>query len=421
MAGYRASGGLTAAEQLLNRIWGFESFRSGQKKAILAIERGRDCVAVLPTGGGKSICYQVPALLSPGLSLVVSPLLSLMQDQVAALRTRGVPASYLGSSLTPDQRRDAIAALRAGRTKLLYLSPEQLPRILARQLLTRVDLLAVDEAHCISEWGHEFRPHYRSLGKHRARLGTPPTIAVTGTATRETRRDIERVLGLRNPVRILNSFDRPNLHFRVERHRSDRSRLLRLKQLVSGTGGSVIVYVPTRNRTDAVCHILNSWGIWAAPYHAGLPAGERKRLLREFLDGSTKVMVATNAFGMGIDKPDVRIVAHLGVPPRPEAYYQEAGRAGRDGKRSLCTILWIDADLDLARYLSGTSQRTEGSQYLRARRRGFDAMKKYVGRRACRRQMLLRYFGEAIPRCGDCDYCVSTARRRVATVLFHRK
>jgi ATP-dependent DNA helicase RecQ len=347
-------------------------------------------------------------VLRPGLTLVVSPLISLMQDQVAALRKRGIAAAYL-SSTQPDAVRASVRdALLADRLKLLYVAPERLPRLVAESRV-RCGFLAVDEAHCISEWGHQFRPHYREIGRHRAALGSPTTLAVTATATPATRADIVTVVGLRNPVTVLQSFDRPNLHFGVRRCDAEPERAARAMAQLRGLPGTGIVYVPTRNRADGFAALLRRQGFDAAPYHAALPPGARKALLRRFLDGSIRVMVATNAFGMGIDKPDVRLVLHLGIPSRPESYYQEAGRAGRDGAPARCELLWTRKDLVLMRKLAGQGP---------AAAAGLATMRRYVHGRRCRRQVLLEYLGEPGVRCSGCDRCHPWIARLTAAVPF---
>jgi len=396
----------------------------------VAVLHGRDCLAVLPTGAGKSLCYQVPALVLPGLTLVISPLISLMQDQVTALRRRGVPAAYLSSTQSPALQEAVTQAVRSGQVRLLYVAPERwhsVPRLLGGRA---VALLAVDEAHCISEWGHEFRPQYRHLGSLRAALGEPATIALTATATPRTRRDIVEVLQLRQPVEVLSSFDRPNLYFAASRMESEpqrfRTLLSRLRQKASG---SAIVYVPTKNRADGIAQALRWLGFPAAPYHAGLPGPARRALLSRFQGGDLPIIVATTAFGMGIDKPDVRLVVHLGLPARPEAYYQEAGRAGRDGRPAYCELLWRDHDLELAGSLSelpgvrsgaASAAHTSCATYAggprppvptrspaeaEARRGGLEAMRRYVSTRGCRRAVLLAYLGERLATCSGCDRC----------------
>ncbi len=386
---------LDDARAVLKEVWGYPDFRFPQRRAVLAALRGRDCLALLPTGGGKSLCFQVPALLQNGMTLVVSPLISLMQDQVAALRSRGVAAAYLSSTQKPEMQLAVREAVLGGRIKLLYIAPERMERMSAVTRLKCVRL-AVDEAHCISEWGHDFRPHYRALGRHREALGSPPTTAVTATATPATREDIVRVLGLTDPVRILQSFDRPNLWFGVRKFANDVERARHAARMLAAAGGTAVVYVPTRNRADGVAMALRRWGFAAAPYHAALPAAARRGLLVRFLDGRVRVMVATNAFGMGIDKPDVRLVLHLGVPSRPEAYYQEAGRAGRDGKPARCELLWLPRDLLLTARLGG---RGPGGAP------GVETMRRYVMGRVCRRKHLLAYLGERLERCAGCDRC----------------
>jgi len=332
-----------------------------------------------------------------------------MQDQVAALRSRGIAAAYVSSTQKPETQRTVWRAVAAGQVKLLYVAPERLEQIPKRLDGLEVSFVAVDEAHCISEWGHEFRPHYRTIGKFRQLLGSPPTMAVTATATLETRDDVVTALGLRRPVRILQSFDRPNLVFEVEPIRSEAQRLQRLKCLLREADGTSVVYVPTRNRTDGVAVMLRQSGFSALPYHAGLPGPARKALLTRFLDDRCRVMVATSAFGMGIDKSDVRLVVHLGVPARPEAYFQEAGRAGRDGGRSRCVMLWTEGDLRLTAKMalgSGTAPVTDGVRIHReATRRGLETMRRYVRTRRCRRRLLLDYLGERLQRCSGCDRC----------------
>jgi ATP-dependent DNA helicase RecQ len=362
---------------------------------VLAGLAGRDCLALLPTGGGKSICFQLPAVVRGGLTLVVSPLISLMQDQVGALQRRGIAADYLSSTQPAEARAAVLERLRAGTLTLLYVAPERLPSLLRDHRIV-CGLFAVDEAHCISEWGHEFRPDYRALGTHRLALGNPPTLAVTATATPATRADIVTTLGLRNPVRVVASFDRPNLHFAVRRCADERARLYEALALVRDTPGTVIAYVPTRNRADGVAAWFLRKGIAAAPYHADLPGDARQDLLTRFLNGSVRVMAATNAFGMGIDKPDVRAVIHLGIPSRPEAYYQEAGRAGRDGAPARCELLWTAKDLALMHQLAGRGP---------AAKQGLRTMRGYVQRHRCRRHILLEYLGERLARCAGCDVC----------------
>jgi len=381
------SGGLEAARDVLRERFGHQSFRAHQLRVIGPLLAGLDVLAILPTGAGKSLCYQLPALLADGLTLVVTPLISLMQNQVGALRRRGIAAAYLSSLLSRAERRIILDAALAGRITLLYSAPERLGS-LARQLACAgrpVSLLAVDEAHCIVEWGNEFRPVYRRLGEYRYRLGDPTTVALTGSATSATRAAILQVLRVPRAEVVLTSFDRPNLQFAVERVDDDRARFARVRQLIRGADGPCIVYAPTRRLTELVTRALLRMGVRAAPYHAGLGAGTRRQVLIGFLRDRVPVVVATSAFGMGIDKPDVRRVIHWGPPRTLEAYYQEAGRAGRDGDRAECLILWMPSDL---RWSECTPE-----------------MRRYLEGRSCRRGRLLGYFGERVTRCTGCDRC----------------
>jgi ATP-dependent DNA helicase RecQ len=376
---------------MLHRYWGHGAFRPHQVRVIGPALAGHSVLAVLPTGAGKSLCFQIPALLGDGLTLVVSPLISLMQDQVGALVRRGLPAAYLNSTSGRAQRAAVLAGVRRGTVRLLYSAPERLPA-LVRWLTAagvRVTLLAVDEAHCIVEWGHEFRPIYRRLGEMRYRLGDPATVALTGSATPTARREILTVLRLRQAVEVLASFDRPNLRFELMRVRDDRERFERVRRMVRDRDGSVIVYAPTRRLAELITRALLRMGIRTAPYHAGLPLDLRRRVLVTFLRDRAPVIVATTAFGMGIDKPDVRRVVHWGPARTLEGYYQEAGRAGRDGYPATCTLLWHPEDW---RTTTGITA----------------SMRAFVERRHCRRRALLEHFGERLTgRCGGCDVCGS--------------
>lgn len=380
-------GGLDAARHALREHFGHRSFRIHQLRVIGPLLAGLDVLAVLPTGAGKSLCFQLPALMADGLTLVISPLISLMQNQVGALRHRGIAAAYLNSLLAPDQQRAILTAALAGRLKLLYCAPERLSALVRHltRARTPVSLLAVDEAHCIVEWGNEFRPVYRRLGAYRYLLKNPPTLALTGSATPATRAEILQVLRLREAAVVMTSFDRPNLAFAVERVSDDRTRFARIRGLIRDVPGHTLVYTPTRRLTELVTRALLRMGVRAAPYHAGLCAATRREVLLDFLRDRVPVVVATSAFGMGIDKADVRQVLHWGMPRTLEAYYQEAGRAGRDGGAALCLILWRPADFAW----------TECAPEMRA----------YVARPVCRRRMLLAYFGEALQHCSGCDRC----------------
>ncbi len=368
--------GLDAARTILRERFGHARFRVHQLRVLGPLLAGRDVLAVLPTGAGKSLCYQVPALLGQGLALVISPLISLMQDQVGALRRRGINAAYVNSQLDAEQRRTILDAASTGRLTLLYCAPERLASLTRRLVAARtpVALFAIDEAHCISEWGNEFRPVYRRLGVFRAALGRPPTIAVTGSATPAARADILHVLRMPNAEVVVTSFDRPNLDFRVCRVRDDRERFATIRRRVRDGAGASLIYTPTRRLTELVTRALLRSSVRAAPYHAGLSASVRRRVLRAFLTDHVHVIVATSAFGMGIDKPDVRQVLHWGPPPTLEAYYQEAGRAGRDGQPSECLILWRPQDLAWGNIAP--------------------PMRRYVEARRNHRELILEYFGE---------------------------
>jgi len=381
------TGGLPRARALLAERFGHAALRVHQIRVLGPLLAGQSVLAVLPTGAGKSLCYQLPALMAEGLTLVVSPLISLMQDQVGTLRRRGVAAAYVNSLLTAAERRTILEAVLGGRIRLLYCAPERLGSLVRtlRRTGGSVALFAVDEAHCIVEWGNEFRPVYRRLGAYRYLLKNPPTLALTGSATPATRAEILQVLRLREAAVVMTSFDRPNLAFAVERVSDDRTRFARIRGLIRDVPGHTLVYTPTRRLTELVTRALLRMGVRAAPYHAGLCAATRREVLLDFLRDRVPVVVATSAFGMGIDKADVRQVLHWGMPRTLEAYYQEAGRAGRDGGAALCLILWRPADFAW----------TECAPEMRA----------YVARPVCRRRMLLAYFGEALQHCSGCDRC----------------
>ncbi len=381
------SGGLARARELMHQHFGHAQLRVHQVKVLAPLLAGRSVLGVLPTGAGKSLCYQLPALMAEGMTLVVSPLIALMQDQVAALRRRRVRSAYLSSLLSPEDRRTVLTAVAERRVQVLYCAPERLARLVPalRAAAVPVTLLAVDEAHCIVEWGNEFRPVYRGLGKYRYLLGSPVTLAVTGSATPNARAEIVRVLRMPNAEIVVTSFDRPNLTFAAARVRDDRERFALIRERVRNEAGHVVVYTPTRRLTELVTRALLRVGIAAAPYHAGLTANTRRQVLLAFLRDEVPVIVATSAFGMGIDKADVRRVIHWGPARSLEAYYQEAGRAGRDGRRAECVILWRPSDLEW----------TDCD----------DAMRRYVSGRGCRRRMLLAHFGETAVGCAGCDRC----------------
>lgn len=347
---------LDDARVVLRRHFGYNDFRDGQSEAIAAAIAGRDALVLMPTGGGKSLCYQIPAQLLPGPTLVVSPLISLMKDQVDALDRVGLPATFVNSALPGDEMLRRMERLDRGDFKLLYIAPERFDSAVFRARVGRlaVSLLAVDEAHCISEWGHEFRPSYRRLGTVRAALRCP-TIALTATATPAVRRDIVRQLRLRRPAVVTRGFDRPNLAWHVVAARSDaeKARILLALLRIHIKDGVAIVYASTRKKVDLLADSLTGAGMHAVAYHAGAGAADRRRLQEAFQTDSARVVVATNAFGMGIDKPDVRLVIHYNAPASLEAYYQEAGRAGRDGQPALAVLLYAGRDRVTHEFLIG--------------------------------------------------------------------
>ncbi len=325
----------------LRELFGYPAFRAGQAQAVASVLAGRETMVILPTGGGKSVCYQVPALILPGLTLVVSPLISLMKDQVDALDRRGIPAAFINSSLTSGQVSDRMARARSGDLKLLYVAPERFSAgsTLDRLRDTTISLFAVDEAHCISEWGHDFRPSYLRLADVREQLGNPTVIALTATATPHVREDIVRQLHLGRPVTIVTGFDRINLTYHVRSCRTDADKDEGLVQELAARDGLAIVYASTRKAVERIAGMLSRKRIRALPYHAGLDDDHRREVQDAFMHEKARVIVATNAFGMGIDKPNVRLVLHHAMPGTLEAYYQEAGRAGRDGEPAECVLL----------------------------------------------------------------------------------
>ena len=325
--------------------WGYSAFRPGQREILQAVLDGRDVLGILPTGGGKSLCYQVPSLLGEGFVLVVSPLIALMQDQVHGLRQRGISAAFINSTLSYRSIDQRWTSAEHGQFRLLYVAPERLNTDLfeARAHRLNVSLLAVDEAHCVSEWGHTFRPDYLTIPKARERLGNPPLLAVTATATPTVRRDTVRLLALDDPKEVVQGFDRPNLVWSVFQTNRKRQKV---RDVVQGVEGSGIVYAATRRAVEQWTDWLNRQGVQAKGYHGGMRGPQRAEVQTAWLEGDTRVIVATNAFGMGIDKPDVRFVIHVDLPASLEAYYQEAGRGGRDGKRAYAVLLFQPPDAE---------------------------------------------------------------------------
>src|SRR5882672_4392128 len=336
--------------EALKQHFGYDSFRKGQEAVVRSVLSGRPTIAILPTGGGKSLCYQLPALLLEGTTVVVSPLVALMKDQVDALRARGIAATFVNSSLSDSERQERQAALRRGEIRLVYVAPERFrsPSFLSAMAGLSIPLLAVDEAHCISAWGHDFRPEYQQLARAREQLRAERVLALTATATPEVRRDIADALELRDPRVFVAGFDRPNLFIEVLRVSGDKDKLGRLLA-VARSGGPGIVYAATRKNVEKVVSALRVAGVDALGYHAGMADGERTSVQERFVRGDAPVIVATNAFGMGVDKADIRFVAHFDVPRSLEAYYQEIGRAGRDGLPSYALLLFNFADVMMQR------------------------------------------------------------------------
>ena len=391
------------ARAVLASRFGYDAFRPGQEAVVSALLSGRDVLAVMPTGAGKSVCYQVPAVVMEGMALVVSPLVSLMADQVRAVQEAGIRGAYLNSTLAPGQQAEVLRRAAEGAYDLMYVAPERLadPRFAAFARTARLALIAVDEAHCVSQWGQDFRPSYLSIGQFIAELPVrPPVAALTATATDLVRRDIVRLLGLRDAACTVTGFDRPNLRFAVER-REPKQKLACLDAFIDERRAeSGIVYCAKRATVEEVCDHLRERGIAATRYHAGLTAEERERNQRAFVNDTAPVMVATNAFGMGIAKSNVSYVVHYNMPGSVEAYYQEAGRAGRDGSPAECLLLWCDGDIATGRFFIEQESTHEGltaeeAEVVRAsRRRMLESMVGYCYTTGCLRAYILRYFGE---------------------------
>jgi ATP-dependent DNA helicase RecQ len=413
----------------LRRHFGHEAFRPGQEAVVAAVLAARDVLAVMPTGSGKSLGYQLPAVVLPGTTLVVSPLISLMKDQVDELNRRGIPCGALHSMLLPPRRREVIDAARGGRLRLLYVAPERFASAEFMRLLREVPIarFVVDEAHCVSEWGHDFRPDYRRLREAAAGcravdgMPRPPMAAFTATATPEVRDDIIAMLGLVSPTVLVAGFDRPNIHLRVARMSCDEEKDARLPRLVSGR--RALVYAATRRTTEAACQTLNDAGIDAEAYHAGLDERSRTRVQDRFASGRLRIVCATNAFGMGIDRPDVEAVVHYAIPGSVEAYYQEIGRAGRDGRPATATLLWDVNDVSIRRFLIDSPKRerpgrppadpVESARRKQLEHCKLDRMIAYAQADGCLRATILRYFGDPAVRepCGACANCAGPAKR----------
>ena len=400
--------------QVLRQVFGYESFRPGQEELIAEIMAGRDVLGIMPTGAGKSLCYQVPALMLPGITLVVSPLISLMKDQVNALTQSGVAAAYINSSLTAKQYNQALDNAASGAYKIIYVAPERLsaPDFLAFAKTADIDMVTIDEAHCVSQWGQDFRPGYLDIPTFIEGLDERPIVsAFTATATHCVREDIQKLLRLQSPHTLVTGFDRDNLYFEVRTPKDkDRELLSFLKQNEEKSG---IVYCATRKAVEEVCELLNGSGFMATRYHAGLGDGERQRNQEDFLYDRQAIMVATNAFGMGIDKSNVGFVVHYNMPKNLESYYQEAGRAGRDGEPAHCLLLYAPKDVRINQFLINHSR--DGGDALSpeerelVRQNDLELLKRmtwFCTTTECLRRYILQYFGENSPiYCGHCGNC----------------
>ncbi len=388
---------------ILKEVFGYESLRPGQDQVIDAVMAGEDVLAVMPTGAGKSMCYQLPALARAGLAIIVSPLIALMRDQVSALRAVGVEAGSLNSSTAPGEADRIFDALEDGRLRLLYLSPERLANPEASRFLEgrKIDLLAIDEAHCVSQWGHDFRPEYAALGQVRKRLGMPQTLALTATADKATRDDIVLRLFEEPPLIVVRGFDRPNIRLAMRPKSGPAKQIADFVARFPGESG--IVYANSRKQTEQIAAVLSKAGATALAYHAGMATEDREETQDRFLREDGVVVCATVAFGMGIDKPDVRYVAHAGLPKSIEAYYQEIGRAGRDGLPAETMALYGMDDIRLRRLQIDEGGASEEQK--RVERQRLNALISLAEAPKCRRQTLLAYFGDASEPCGNCDLC----------------
>lgn len=398
----------------LKKYFGYDSFKKGQKDLVEKILEGRDVLGVLPTGGGKSICYQLPALIKDGLSLVVSPLISLMKDQVDSLRENGIAAAFINSTLDFDAYKNILADIKKGEIKILYISPERLENEFFREFIRSVyiSFVAVDEAHCISQWGHDFRPSYKLIPELYDIVGDVQITAFTATATEKVREDIINNLSLTNPFVKVTGFDRENLYFKVAKPK-DKLKFIK-DYLNKHEKDSGIIYASTRKRVDELYKNLKKLGYRVSCYHAGLSEKDRKKAQEDFIYDRTKIIVATNAFGMGIDKSDVRYVIHYNMPKDMESYYQEAGRAGRDGEASECILLYSGQDIIINKHLINLGSNFSHKIYQLEK---LQTIINYVNTSKCLRRYILNYFGEeGKEECGNCSNCLAEIKKVDATI-----
>ncbi|HSK72304.1 MAG TPA: DNA helicase RecQ [Pyrinomonadaceae bacterium] len=411
---------ITQAKEILKHQFGFDSFRMNQEAAIEAVLNKRDCVVLMPTGGGKSLCYQIPALMLDGLTVIISPLIALMKDQVDALRNNGIEAAFLNSTQTNREQVEVFQAIRTGRLKLLYVAPERLLQS-GNQFIdflksVNVSLFAIDEAHCISSWGHDFRPEYIQLGALKRYFPEIPVIALTATADKLVRKDIVERLNIRNAEIFVSSFNRPNIHYRVEPKRNSYAQLL--DYLEKRRDESGIIYCLSRNSVENLAEDLRDEGFDALPYHAGLDKETRDRHQELFLKDEVKIIVATIAFGMGIDKSNVRFVAHLDLPKNVESYYQETGRAGRDGLQSEALLFFSWADVKKLKDFAAVENNQQQTEIML---RKLTLMGAFGDLKTCRRKFLLNYFGEELAEdCGNCDNCRKEFERFDGTIIAQK-
>ena len=403
---------------ILNSVFGYKQFRAGQEQVIDAVLAGQDCLVLMPTGGGKSLCYQVPALLLPGITIVVSPLISLMQDQVAQLKAQGVAAAYINQSQSREKQQQIYQGLHQGHIKILYVAPERLltDDFLMRLQHLQISLFAIDEAHCVSHWGHDFRPHYYRLGQLKQHFSHIPVMALTATADIATRNDIVMQLGLVNAHIYTGSFDRPNIRYTIEEKFKPLSQLMRFLKEQKGQSG--IIYCSSRKRVDDIAEKLVDAGYNAASYHAGLENEQRTFVQNAFARDDIHIVVATVAFGMGINKPNVRFVIHYDIPKNIESYYQETGRAGRDGLSAEAIMYFDPADVPrVKRFFDDIPD----EQRRKVEEQRFNAMASFAEAQTCRRQILLNYFSEYQGKpCGNCDICLNPPKQFNGTELAQK-